>query len=170
MHSNVNDYCHQYLLNNKAEYDIIFQKEINVLKKIKDPQVLSQINPEVLNQDSKKKDYTYGIMGISDIVLEKKSDKTAILHELKCISCSDSAKVKTWIFQSGLYGYLLKKLNQKSQNDVKKIIITNLLSGTIWEFDMTKILIKYRDMMTFIMREKKFPEFLIEEFLQSTRA
>jgi superfamily I DNA/RNA helicase len=170
MHSNVSDYCHQYLLNKKAEYDIIFQKEINVLKKIKDPQVLSQINPEVLNQDSKKKDYTYGIMGISDIVLEKKDDKTAILHELKCISCSDSAKVKTWIFQSVLYGYLLKKLNQKSQNDVKKIIITNLLSGTIWEFDMTKILIKYRDMMMFIMREKKFPEFLIEEFLQSTRA
>jgi hypothetical protein len=165
LHSNVREYCHQYLLNKKGEYDIIFQKEINVLKKIKDPQVLSQINPEILNQDSKKKDYTYGIMGISDIVLEKKDDKTAILHELKCISCSDSAKVKTWIFQSVLYSYLLKKLNQKSQNNVKTIIIANLLSGTIWEFDMTKILIKYRDMITHIMREKKFPEFLIEEFL-----
>jgi hypothetical protein len=152
-----------------SKYHIEFQKEINVLKKINDPEMLSQINPDLLTKDNddKKKSYTYGIMGISDIVLENKENKKAVLHELKCISCSDVAKVKTWIFQSVLYSYLLKKLHRKIQNDVESIVITNLLSGTVWKFDMTKIMIKYRDMITYIMKEKQFPQFLIDKFLSN---
>jgi hypothetical protein len=107
-------------------------------------------------------------MGISDIVQENIHDKTAILHEIKCISMSDAAKVKTWIFQSVLYSYLLKKLNKKIQNQVDKIIIVNLLSGYKWEFDMTKVTIKYRDMITYIMTQKQFPQILIDQFLEST--
>jgi hypothetical protein len=80
---------------------------------------------------------------------------------------SDSAKVKTWIFQSILYSYLLKKLNRKSQNEVDKIIIVNLLSGYMWKFDMTKVTIKYRDMITYIMKEKQFPQLLIDQFFLS---
>lgn len=168
LHENVKYYCHNYLINNMCNYNIEFQKEINVLKKINDPEMLAQINPDLLTKDDdKKKSYTYGIMGISDIVLENRANKKAILHELKCISCSDIAKVKTWIFQSVLYSYLLKKLNRKIQNDVESIVITNLLSGTVWKFDMTKIMIKYRDMITYIMKEKHFPQMLIDRFLSN---
>lgn len=188
LHENTKHYCETYLLNqNLNTYNLNFQKEINVLKNIEDPQILSQINPDLLKQEhfktktiknketnekelkevKVKPKYTYGFMGISDIVQENIYDKTAILHEIKCISMSDAAKVKTWIFQSVLYSYLLKKLNKKIQNQVEKIIIVNLLSGYKWEFDMTKITIKYRDMIAHIMKEKQFPEILIQQFLES---
>ena len=166
-----------------------------MIKKVSDPDILLTINPELLKAqakeeaqgkeaavcgDDEKKEtkkkrkskslkegtYRYGIMGISDIVLENKLSKKSILHELKCISCSDIAKVKTWIFQSILYSYLLKKLNKKEQNDVDTIIITNILSGTMWRFDMTKINIKFRETITWIMKEKKFPQVLIDMFLE----
>jgi len=187
LHENTKHYCEKYLLNtNLNTYNLTFQKEINVLKNIEDPEILSQINPDLLKQEHFKtkmlknketnekelKDvkvkpkYTYGFMGISDIVQENIYDKTAILHEIKCISMSDAAKVKTWIFQSVLYSYLLKKLHKKIQNQVDKIIIVNLLSGYKWEFDMTKVTIKYRDMITYIMKEKQFPQMLIDNFLE----
>jgi hypothetical protein len=166
LHENVRYYCNNYILSKLKDYKISFQKEINVIKRITDPEVLSTINVELLkDEDSKKKEYRYGIMGVSDIVQQKYDSNDAILHEIKCISLSDPGKVKTWIFQSVLYTYLLKKLNTKIQNNVEKIIIVNLLSGTIWQFDMTKIMIKYRDMITFIMKEKHFPQVLIDEFL-----
>jgi hypothetical protein len=188
LHENTKHYCETYLLNqNLNTYSLTFQKEINVLKNIEDPKILSQINPDLLkqqvfktkmlkNKETKEKElkevkvkpkYTYGFMGISDIVQENIHDKTAILHEIKCISMSDAAKVKTWIFQSILYTYLLKKLNRKIQNQVEKIIIVNLLSGYKWEFDMTKITIKYRDMITYIMKQKQFPDLLIDHFLET---
>jgi hypothetical protein len=182
------------LINNISEFNISFGKEINVIKKVSDPNILSTINPELLKAQAKEEElenteeagngegkatkkkrksksikegtYRYGIMGISDIVLENKLTKKSILHELKCISCSDIAKVKTWIFQSILYSYLLKKLNRKEQNDVDTIIITNILSGTMWRFDMTKINIKFRETITWIMKEKNFPQVLIDMFLE----
>lgn len=165
LHSNVKWYCHNYLLSQMKANTLFFQKEINVLKRIKDPELLSKINPELLSDKSDKKEYVYGMMGISDVILENRETKKAILHELKSISCSDTAKVKTWIFQSVLYSYLLKKLHKQAQNDVEQIVIINLLSGTILKFDMTKILIKYREMITYIMKEKHFPENLIDNFL-----
>lgn len=201
LHRNVSEYCEKNLLNNIGEYDISFGKEINVIKKISDPEILSNINPELLkaqakeeaeaqaaqteqtesNEEGKVKrkarkkksteaTYRYGIMGISDVVLESKMSKKSILHELKCISCSDVAKVKTWVFQSILYSYLLRKLHKKAQNDVDTIIITNLLSGTVWTFDMTKIKIKFRDTITWIMKEKQFPQVLIDHFLEGPSA
>lgn len=156
LHHNVKCYCHNHIINNMSDHNITFQKEITILKKINDTNILTQINPELLTMEDKKKQYIYGMMGISDVVIEKKDSKKAILHELKCISNSDAAKVKSWIFQSVLYGYLLKKLQTKSQNDIEKIVIINLLSGYTWTFDMTKITIKYRDMITYIMKENIF--------------
>ena len=164
--NNIKWYCHNHIFKNLGSHNIIFQKQINILKKISDPEMLSKVNPQLLKENCEKKEYTYGIMGVSDIVLENKSDKRAILHELKCISLSDSAKVKTWVFQSVLYSYLLKKLHKSQQNNVEEIVIINLLSGAIFRFDMTKILIKYRDMITYIMRQKHFPELLITNFLE----
>ena len=195
LHKNVEEFCDKFLINKQSEFNISFGKEINVIKKVSDPDILLTINPELLKAqakeeaqgkeaavcgDDEKKEtkkkrkskslkegtYRYGIMGISDIVLENKLSKKSILHELKCISCSDIAKVKTWIFQSILYSYLLKKLNKKEQNDVDTIIITNILSGTMWRFDMTKINIKFRETITWIMKEKKFPQVLIDMFLE----
>lgn len=166
--NNIKWYCHNYILNNLSSHNIIFQKEINILKKISDPEMLQHVNPQMLKESSEKKEYTYGIMGVSDIVLENKENKRAILHELKCISVSDSAKVKTWVFQSVLYSYLLKKLHRNAQNNVEEIVIINLLSGTVFKFDMSKILIKYREMITYIMREKHFPEMLIDNFLEKS--
>lgn len=172
LHGNVKYYCHHYLINLIATHKISFQKEINVLKRVSDEQTLQQINPELLKAESKReRTYTYGIMGISDIVIEKRDDinHRAILHELKCISCSDTAKLKTWVFQAVLYGYLLKKLDRKSNNDIETICVVNLLSGYVWKFDMTQTRIKYRDTMEYIFREKKFPEKLITNFLDGTK-
>jgi hypothetical protein len=190
LHKNVREFCDNHLINNESDHNISFGKEINVIKKVSDPDILSTINPELLKaqakeeaeqrengegKEAKKKrkskslkdgTYRYGIMGISDIVLENKLTKKSILHELKCISCSDVAKVKTWIFQSILYSYLMRKLNRKDQNDVHTIIITNILSGTMWKFDMTKINIKFRETISWIMTEKKFPQVLIDMFLE----
>jgi hypothetical protein len=169
LHVNTKEYCHKYLIAKMAEYNISFQKEINVIRRISDPEILSVINPEILEKEDGQRFYKYGIMGISDVILNNKSCDESVLHEIKCISSSDSGKVKTWIFQSVLYSYLLKKLSTKNQNNVKKIVIANLLSGTIWEFDMTKIAIKYKDMISYIMKEKHFPEQLIEMYLQNEK-
>ena len=166
LHDNVKKYCDSYILSNLSEYNINFQKEINVIKRISDTETLSKINANLLQEEGKKKQYMYGIMGVSDVVLESKTSNLAVLHEIKCISLSDAAKIKTWIFQSVMYTYLLKKVHRKIQNNVEKIVIVNLLSGMTWEFDMTKVMIKYRDMITYIMKEKQFPEMLIEQFLE----
>ena len=171
LHGNVKYYCHNYLINSMKTHKIAFQKEINVLKRVSDEATLLQLNPELLNGESKReRTYTYGIMGISDVVLEKRDDvnNTATLHELKCISCSDTAKLKTWVFQAVLYGYMLKKLDKRHNNNIETICIVNLLSGFVWRFDMTRIRIKYRDTMEYIFREKQFPEALIERFLDNS--
>lgn len=165
IHKNVKSYCHKYLLNS-TDYNLAFQKEITVVKKITDKETLKTLCPHVLEKEDGQQFYRYGIMGVSDIVQQRKDNSNAILHEIKAISCSDPGKVKTWIFQSVLYTYLLKKLSRKTQNNVEKIVIVNLLSGTSWEFNMNEIAIKYRDMMTYILKEKRFPDELIEGFLE----
>ena len=202
LHTNVKDYCEKYLIPNASTHSIEFQKEVRVLRIVKDPTLLQQINPELLKggtnnnysylideqqnkenkeneekekckeedvkpKKEKKNQYTYGIVGYSDVVLENNETKKSILHELKCISCSDPAKVKSWIFQSMLYGYLLRKMNKKKQRDIDEIVITNLLSGTVWRFDMSKAMLKYRDAITFILKEKQFPQVLIDNFLNN---
>lgn len=172
LHGNVKYYCHNHLISLMSTHNIAFQKEINVLKRVSDEATLSQLNPELLKGESKReRTYTYGIMGVSDVVIEKRDDvnHTAILHELKCISCSDTAKLKTWVFQAVLYGYLLKKLDKRNNNNIETICIVNLLSGVMWKFDMTRTRIKYRDTMEYIFKEKQFPEVLIEKFLDGTR-
>lgn len=168
LHNNVKEYCNNYLLNKLKDYKLMFQKEINIIKRITDKETLQLINPELLieTNENKKQQFCYGMMGVSDIIQESRTDTKSILHEIKCISVSDTAKLKTWIFQSILYGYLLKKLDRKNQNDIQKIMIINLLSGYIWIFDMEKIVIKYRDMINYIMKEKHFPQMLIDEFLK----
>lgn len=169
LHENVKTYCHTYLLNSLDTHKLTFQKQILVLKHITDPEVLATLNPDILEREEGKRVYRYGFMGISDIVQERTDcdKKTATLHEIKCISSSDPAKVKTWIFQSVLYSYLLKKLSSKTQNDIERIVIVNLLSGYIWEFDMSKVTIRYRDMIEYIMQQKHFPEKLITDFLET---
>jgi thymidine kinase len=167
LHANVKTYCHTYLLNSLSTHKLSFQKQILVLKHISDPEVLATLNPDILEREEGKRVYRYGFMGISDIVQERTDcdKRTATLHEIKCISSSDPAKVKTWIFQSVLYSYLLKKLSSKTQNDIERIVIVNLLSGYIWEFDMGKVTIRYRDMIEYIMQQKHFPQQLITDFL-----
>lgn len=167
LHENVKTYCHTHLINSLATHKLAFQKQILVLKHVTDPEVLATLNPDILEREEGKRTYRYGFMGISDIVQERTdcNKKTATLHEIKCIASSDPAKVKTWIFQSVLYSYLLKKLSSKTQNDIERIVIVNLLSGYVWEFDMGKVTIRYRDMVEYIMQQKHFPQQLITDFL-----
>ncbi|NBU33966.1 DUF2075 domain-containing protein [bacterium] len=165
LHQNVKLYCTQYL---KDFNSVHFQKEIIVIKgepQAEPPQ--AEPEPQAKRRSREKTDpkkYTYGFMGVSDIIVEQ-NDKF-VLHELKCISNSDPAKLKTWIFQSILYVYLLKKIPKPM--DVSEIKIVNLLSGITWTINLRDLKIRYTDTIRYVMEKKGFSEQLINHFLGSS--
>lgn len=162
LHENIAIFYDKYVLKHIVkDTKIKFQTDLLVKKKIVLDESLSNKLRDV-GFPAEHETYQYGFYGISDMVILNANSNTLI--EIKAISESSGSKLKQWVFQCLIYVYLLKKLSGIS---ISYIEIVNLYSGRIWSIKIADIRIKYRDMIGSILRQRDFPEELIEYFLEN---